>query len=101
MSTNTTPDLPGGPPDRRHHRGRPWRLWMTLWMLGLLNLASTALLSLRERAAVARADERGNVTTDNLAWIVFGVIAIVAIGALIKTLGGTVINWVQSQLGIG
>jgi hypothetical protein len=101
MSTNTTPGLRAEPLDRRHHRGRPWRLWMTLWMLGLLNLASTALLSLRERTAVARADERGNVTTDNLAWIVFGVIAIVAIGALIDKLGGRVVNWVQGQLGIG
>jgi uncharacterized membrane protein len=41
------------------------------------------------------------VTTDNLAWIVFGVIAIVAIGALIDKLGGRVVNWVQGQLGIG
>ena len=38
--------------------------------------------------------------TDNLAWIVFGVLAIVVIGALIKTLGSTVVNWVTTQLGV-
>jgi len=45
-------------------------------------------------------DEAGNVITDNLAWIVFGVVAIVAIGALIKTLGASVVSWVTNQLGV-
>jgi len=45
-------------------------------------------------------DEAGNVITDNLAWIVFGVVAIVAIGALIKTLGSSVVSWVTNQLGV-
>ena len=45
-------------------------------------------------------DEAGNVITDNLAWIVFGVVAIVAIGALIKTLGSSVVAWVTTQLGV-
>jgi hypothetical protein len=56
--------------------------------------------NLKARAETARHDEAGNVITDNLAWIVFGVIAIVVIGALIKTLGQTVINWAQTQLGV-
>jgi hypothetical protein len=45
-------------------------------------------------------DEAGNVITDNLAWIVFGVVAVVAIGALLKSLGASVVAWVSSQLGI-
>ena len=56
---------------------------------------------MRARTAAARADESGNVITDNLAWIVFGVIAIVAIGALIKVLGANVLGWVETQLGVG
>lgn len=47
-----------------------------------------------------RRDERGNVITDNLAWIVFGVVAIVAIGALLKALGASVVSWVSNQLGL-
>ena len=72
------------------------RLQPTLLLMSFLAVAS----NLKARAEAARHDEAGNVTTDNLAWIVFGVIAIVVIGALIKTLGGTVINWVQTQLGV-
>ncbi|MCU4186439.1 hypothetical protein K6U06_18875 [Acidiferrimicrobium sp. IK] len=84
------------------HRGRRrvGRLRPTLWILTLLSATGTATATLRARAAAARADESGNVITDNLAWIVFGVVAIVAIGALVKTLGSTVLNWVQTQLGV-
>jgi hypothetical protein len=82
MPTTTTP--------------RRRRLQPTMLVITLLAAAST----LKARAQAARHDEAGNVITDNLAWIVFGVIAIVAIGALIKTLGGTVINWVQNQLNV-
>jgi hypothetical protein len=60
----------------------------------------TALSTLRARAQATRHDEAGNVITDNLAWIVFGVIAIVAIGAAVKVLGGAVINWVTKTLGV-
>lgn len=66
----------------------------------LMTLAATATATLRSRLAEARRDEAGNVITDNLAWIVFGVLAIVVIGALIKTLGSTVVNWVTTQLGV-
>ena len=82
-------------PARRARRLRP-----TLWLLISLSVTANAARTLRARAAAARADESGNVITDNLAWIVFGVVAIVAIGALVKTLGGTVLNWVQTQLGV-
>jgi hypothetical protein len=46
-------------------------------------------------------DEQGNVITDNLAWIVFGVLAIVVIGTAISGLGTAVINWVTTQLNLG
>jgi len=44
--------------------------------------------------------ELGNVITDNLGMIVFGILAIVVIGGLISGLGTTVINWVTKQLGV-
>jgi hypothetical protein len=44
--------------------------------------------------------ELGNVITDNLGMIVFGILAIVVIGGLISGLGTTVINWVTNQLGV-
>ena len=72
------------------------RLQPTLLLVSFLAVAS----KLKARAEANRHDEAGNVITDNLAWIVFGVIAIVVLGALIKTLGQTVINWVQTQLGV-
>ena len=60
------------------------------------------LRDMNSRAGQARREnpEAGNVITDNLAWIVFGVVAIVAIGALISGLGKDVINWTQNQLGV-
>jgi len=72
------------------------RLQPTLLLVTFLAVAS----KLKARAEAARHDEAGNVITDNLAWIVFGVIAIVVLGALIKALGSSVINWVQTQLGV-
>jgi hypothetical protein len=62
----------------------------------------TYLRDMNSRAGQARREnpEAGNVITDNLAWIVFGVVAIVAIGALISGLGKDVINWTQNQLGV-
>lgn len=63
------------------------------WLAGLAG-------HLKAHLEASRDDERGNVITDNLAWIVFGVIAIVAIGAAIKLLGSTVVSWAQSQLGV-
>lgn len=96
--TTTTP-TPAGTPSRHAERHLP-SLRPSLWLLTLLGVTASATTTLRARAASARADETGNVITDNLAWIVFGVVAIVAIGALIKTLGGTVLNWVQTQLGV-
>ncbi len=81
------------PPARRS--ARLGRLVVTL-----MTLAAAATATLRSRLTEARRDEAGNVITDNLAWIVFGVLAIVVIGALIKTLGSTVVNWVTTQLGV-
>lgn len=66
-----------------------YRLSMELWL---------RVLQVWQRRVVP--DEAGNVITDNLAWIVFGVIAIVAIGALLKTLGASVVSWVTNQLGL-
>ena len=68
----------------------------------LLSAALVYLADMNARARQVRAEnpDAGNVITDNLAWIVFGVIAIVAIGALISGLGKTVVSWVQSQRGV-
>lgn len=70
-------------------------------VMRLRSRAALAATVIRVRAAEARADEAGNVITDNLAWIVFGVIAIVAMGALISGLGSQVMTWVTKQLGVG
>ena len=76
---------------RRRHRLHPTTVVLTLL---------TAVSTLKAHAEAARHDEAGNVITDNLAWIVFGVIAIVAIGAAVKVLGGAVIDWVTKTLGV-
>ena len=83
-------------PNKAPRQQTSGRFRPTLLVVALL----AALGTLKARAETGRHDEAGNVITDNLAWIVFGVIAIVVIGALIKTLGQTVINWVQTQLGV-
>ncbi len=59
----------------------------------------------RRRRAAARArvvlgDQRGSQITDNLGLIVIGIVAVVAIGALISGLDSTVFKWVTSQLGL-
>jgi hypothetical protein len=95
--TTATPPAPAG--SSRARIGGPLSRLTTLLVM-TVGLAATATATLDRRLRVARHDESGNVITDNLAWIVFGVIAIVAIGALIKTLGGTVIIWVQNQLNV-
>lgn len=82
-----------------HHLDRR-RPSLTLLLLTLTGLVATKRAAFQQRAHAARTDENGNVITDNLAWIVFGVVAIVVIGALIKTLGSNVINFVQKQLGV-
>lgn len=48
----------------------------------------------------ADSDEQGNVITDNLGMIVFGILAIVVIGGLISGLGTRVVNFVSKQLGV-
>jgi hypothetical protein len=63
----------------------------------MVGLVSTSGSRLRTRSL---RDEAGNVITDNLAWIVFGVVAIVVIGGLLETLGRGVVSWVTSQLGV-
>ena len=90
---NTTADRNARLPNRR-------KTSPTLIAVTIVNLLVTFAAALRARAAATRHDESGNVITDNLAWIVFGVIAIVAIGALIKALGANVVNYVTKQLGI-
>jgi hypothetical protein len=69
-------------------------------LLVLTGLAYLRDMNSRARQAQRENPEAGNVITDNLAWIVFGVVAIVAIGALISGLGKDVINWTQNQLGV-
>ena len=81
---------------------RPTGRWLLMWWtLAPMGVTARAITTLRARAAAARADESGNVVTDNLAWIVFGVVVTVAVAALVKTLGATVLSWVQQQLGLG
>lgn len=48
----------------------------------------------------AASDEQGNVITDNLGMIVFGILAIVVIGGLISGLGTRVVNYVSKELGV-
>jgi hypothetical protein len=74
--------------------------------LSALTLVGFALVAglLGDSAAWLRTravrDQAGNVITDNLAWIVFGVVAIVVIGGLLETLGRSVVSWVTAQLGL-
>ena len=83
-------------------RQRPTGRWLLMWWtLAPMGVTARAIATLRARAAAASADESGNVVTDNLAWIVFGVVITVAVAALVKTLGATVLSWVQQQLGLG
>jgi len=63
-------------------------------------VAITAMAALARLAHRPLRDEAGNVITDNLAWIVFGVVAIVVIGGLLETLGRSVVSWVSGQLGL-
>lgn len=70
-------------------------------LMGLSAALATAMASWLDAAGRrTHRDEAGNVITDNLAWIVFGVVAIVAIGALLQALGSNVVAWVTKQLGI-
>src|ERR1700722_19634523 len=54
----------------------------------------------RAKGLVTNDRELGNVITDNLGMIVFGILAIVVLGTLISGLGTKVINWVTTQLGV-
>lgn len=85
-------------------------LTVTFMVLLSRGLDSTAYL-LTERGAKNLADDRaqglvtddrelGNVITDNLGMIVFGIVAIVALGALISGLGSKVVTYVTKQLGV-
>ncbi|HUZ43531.1 MAG TPA: hypothetical protein VMU63_03950 [Acidimicrobiales bacterium] len=67
------------------------------WLVVLAMTTMTALARWGDRPL---RDEAGNVITDNLAWIVFGVVAIVVIGGLLETLGRSVVSWVSGQLGL-
>jgi hypothetical protein len=58
------------------------------------------LAEARSKGLVTDDRELGNVITDNLGMIVFGIVAIVVLGGLISGLGTTVINWVTKQLGV-
>ncbi|MGH9126218.1 MAG: hypothetical protein ACRDZ8_16060 [Acidimicrobiales bacterium] len=83
---------------------------MSFMVLMSRGLDSAAYL-LTERGARNLADDRslglvtddrelGNVITDNLGMIVFGIVAIVALGALISGLGTKVVSYVTKQLGV-
>ncbi|HEX3425499.1 MAG TPA: hypothetical protein VHT30_05160 [Acidimicrobiales bacterium] len=54
----------------------------------------------RARGLVVDDREVGNVITDNLGMIVFGILAIILIGGLISGLGSAVVSWVTKQLGV-
>lgn len=91
---------------------------LTLFVVGLataLTLAATRVMIERpnqtrrvlQRQGLRRggeldadSDEQGNVITDNLGMIVFGILAIVVIGGLISGLGTRVVNFVSKQLGV-
>ena len=45
-------------------------------------------------------DEQGNVITDNLGMIIFGILAIIAIGTAVSGLGTKVINKITSELNL-
>ena len=74
------------------------RLCSPIAYLAMLAVAGLAFLSAASRRSLR--DEAGNVITDNLAFIVFGVVTIVAVAALLKVLGANVIGWVTTQLGV-
>jgi hypothetical protein len=48
----------------------------------------------------AVANDEGFTTIELLMWAAVMVVAIVAIGALLRVLGVDVINWVRTQLGV-
>lgn len=52
------------------------------------------------RVSARLQDQRGSQITDNLGLIVIGIVAVVAIGALISGLDSTVFGWVTKQLGL-
>ena len=79
-----------GRPGMRRRVGRFWLAWVVAALTAVSRWASERPLC----------DEAGNVITDNLAWIVFGVVAIVVIGGLLETLGRSVVSWVSGQLGL-
>jgi hypothetical protein len=66
----------------------------------LVERGATDLEEARAKGLVTDDRELGNVITDNLGMIVFGILAIVVLGGLISGLGTTVINWVTKQLGV-
>jgi len=78
---------------RRPGMRRVGRFWLAVAVAAL-----TAVARLASDRPLR--DEAGNVITDNLAWIVFGVVAIVVIGGLLETLGRSVVSWVSGQLGL-
>ena len=45
-------------------------------------------------------DEQGNVITDNLGMIIFGILAIIAIGTAVSGLGTKVVNKITSELNL-
>lgn len=67
---------------------------------GLVEEPSLNLDRGRSRGLITDDRELGNVITDNLGMIVFGILAIVVLGGLISTLGSNVVSWVTKQLGI-
>lgn len=96
MTTTCQPEHQ--PVERKHGR---WLVHVTKMWSAVCASVAVALLTIQTFLQAKKYEEDGNVVTDNLAWIVFGVIAVVAIGALIKTLGASVISWVGNQLGVG
>jgi hypothetical protein len=87
---------PPPPVSARQPRGRkPLAL-----LRRLRNRSTETRRVLISRLAAARADQSGNVITDNLAWIVFGVVIIAGLATLITTVGSDVIKDVTNTLGV-
>jgi hypothetical protein len=62
-----------------------------------------AIVRLNERIRAAQAgpdSEAGVETTEILAWMAMSVVAIVAMGAVLQTLGIDVLNYVRDQIGV-
>ncbi len=100
MLTNILSDAPTTSPAAKEVCPRRPKRHLAGLLTAPCNRVRKVWRGLAERLAAARTDQSGNVITDNLAWIVFGVVIIVGIAALVTNLGSDVMNYVTKQLGV-